>query len=408
MKKLDVLFKGWGQYWVLGRLADDGTHLLFEYTAEALQRNIEFSPRHLQLQPQAFANFPDYQQRLPGLIADALPDGWGLLLMDRLIAQTRLGLGRLSPLDRLAMIGDRAMGALAFEPALDSEPLTLDMNLLQLAKESHQEMHSHDSVALKALMRLGGSPHGARPKALVQFDEHTERISTDESALGEPWLIKFQALNEHKEVCAIEDAYATLARACHLQMPKTQYFDLDGQYAAFGVQRFDRTQGMRVPVHSLAGFLHADFRIPSLDYDTLLRATRLLTQNVQQLELAFERCVFNVIFHNRDDHAKNVAFRMNQQMQWELAPCYDLTFSEGPGGEHQMSIVGEGRAPTKTHLLDLASRNGIGAGQAKHVIERMAACAGRFLEIAGNHAIRKTTTQTIARAIELNRTRMLN
>jgi len=77
MRKIEVLFNGWGESWVLGTLADDGAHLLFEYSAQAVKRGIEFSPRHLKLQAQAYANFPAHQYRLPGLIADALPDGWG-------------------------------------------------------------------------------------------------------------------------------------------------------------------------------------------------------------------------------------------------------------------------------------------------------------------------------------------
>lgn len=408
MKKIEVLFKGWGECWVLGVLAEDGNHLLFEYSAEALRRGIEFSPRHLKLQPQAFSNFPDHQQRLPGLIADALPDGWGMLLMDRLAAQAHLNRRTLSPLDRLGMIGDRAMGALAFQPVNDSSPSAFSMSLLQMATESHHEIRSHDSVALHELMFIGGSPHGVRPKALVQYDASTKKVHPHESNAGEPWLIKFQSLNEHKEVCAIEDVYAALARTCQLEMPQTHYFDLDTQFAGFGVKRFDRVNGMRVPIHSLAGFLHSDFRIPSVDYETLLRATRLLTQSVREVQIAFERCVFNVVFHNRDDHAKNIAFRMNSQMAWELAPCYDLTFSFGPGGEHQMDIVGEGREPTQTHLLKLATRNGLSSTWAKQVIERMAEQAGNFSKLARNHAIRKKTEQVITKTIEASRKRMLD
>lgn len=408
MNKIEVLFQGWGESWVLGALADDGTHLLFEYSDEALVRGIEFSPRHLKLQAQAYQAFPIHQHRLPGLIADALPDGWGMMLMDRLITQMGLDRRKISPLDRLGMIGDRAMGALSFRPAMDIHLPPSELTLLKLAKDAHQEIQGHDSEALKELMLIGGSPHGARPKALVQYDERARTISTLGSAKGEPWMVKFQAQNEHKEVCAIEDVYAGMARACQLDMPPTQYFDLDSQFAGFGVQRFDRFNGLRVPVHTLAGFLNADFRVPSVDYETLLRATRLLTQNEHEVQKAFERCVFNVIFHNRDDHAKNFSFRMNAQMQWELAPCYDLTFNEGPGGEHQMDIRGEGRAPRKKHLLELAANNGLKVAWANQAIERIAQVAGTFSEQAKNQAIRLQTHNKIALAIEANRMRMLD
>lgn len=406
MKKIDVLFGAWGEQWVMGSLADNDTHLLFEYSEQALKRGIEFSPRNLKLRVEAYRDFPQHQQRLPGFIADALPDGWGMLLMDRLIAQMGLDKRQISPLDRLAMMGARTMGALSFRPAMGETLKPAEISLLNLAKEVRQEIAGHDSEALKELMLIGGSPHGARPKALVQYDSANAQVSTLDDATGSPWLIKFQSQNEHKEVCAIEAVYAAMARDCLLDMPSTQYFDLDSATAGFGIERFDRSQGQRVPIHSLAGLLNVDFRIPSVDYETLLRATTFLTQSERELQKAFERCVFNVVFHNRDDHAKNFSYRMNEQMRWELAPCYDLTFNEGTGGEHQMDIRGEGRAPSQKHLLDLANNNGLKPAWAKQVIERITQVAGTFSERAKNHDIRKHTCQMITRSIEANRVRM--
>lgn len=408
MKKIEVIFGAWGERWLLGTLADNGTHLLFEYSAEALRRGIEFSPRNVKLRAEAYRDFPHHQHQLPGLIADALPDGWGMLLMDRLIAQMGLDKRQISPLDRLAILGDRTMGAFTFQPAMGEMLKPTEMSLLNLANEVRQEISGHASDTLKELMLIGGSPHGARPKALVQYDLATAQVSTLDEAPGSPWLIKFQAQNEHKEVCAIEDVYAVMARACLLDMPKTHYFDLDSTTSGFGIERFDRQNGQRIPIHTLAGFLNVDFRIPSVDYETLLRATTFLTQSERELEKAFERCVFNVIFHNRDDHAKNFSFRMNEQMHWELAPCYDLTFNEGPGGEHQMDIRGEGRAPCKKHLIDLAANNGLKVAWANQVIERMTQVAGTFSEQVANHAIRTQTCQLISRTIEANRARMLD
>lgn len=279
---------------------------------------------------------------------------------------------------------------------------------MTLANEVRQEMHGQDSEVLKELMMIGGSPHGARPKALVQYDITLAQVSTLDTGLGSPWLIKFQAQNEHKEVCAIEDVYAELARACQLDIPKTHYFDLDPALAGFGIERFDRKNGYRVPIHSLAGLLNADFRVPSMGYETLLRATTFITRSERELEKAFERCVFNVIFNNRDDHAKNFSFRMNEQMQWELAPCYDLTYNEGPRGEHQMDIMGEGRAPSRTHLIELAERNGLKQKKASQVIDQILQASETFSALAKNHAIRKQTIETIAGAIEKNRRRMMS
>jgi serine/threonine-protein kinase HipA len=189
-------------------------------------------------------------------------------------------------------------------------------------------------------------------------------------------------------------------------MPKTRYFDLGSSFSCFGIERFDRSGGQRVPIHTLAGLLNVDFRVPSVDYDTFLRATSFITRSERELEKAFERCVFNVIFNNRDDHAKNFSYRMNEQMHWELAPCYDLTYNEGPRGEHQMDILGEGRSPSQKHLLELAARNGLKARWATQVIDRISEVAGTFSSLAKNRSIRQKTLKTIARSIEENRIRM--
>lgn len=406
MKKITVLFCGWGEKWPLGTLADNGSALLFEYSAAALARNIEFSPRHLKLRAQAYGDFPAYQFRLPGLIADALPDGWGLRLMDQVLARMGYLPHQISPLDRLAFLGERAMGALAFEPATDVALPADDVALLTLAREVKADVEDQDVAALTQLAVIGGSPQGARPKALVQYDPGSGRISTLPSAAGTPWLVKFPASGEHKEVCAIEALYARLARDCGLDMPRTACFDLGRGLAAFAIERFDRQDGMRVPVHTLAGALHADFRIPSASYQTLLRNTRAMTHSEREVEKAYERCVFNVIFHNRDDHVKNFSYRMDDRFSWRLAPCYDLTFSEGPGGEHQMDIEGEGRYPGKSHLLRLASSNSLDPGRAEAAIARMSAVAAGIGKMARDYPIRPATRKRIAEAVGRNCLRM--
>jgi len=403
MRKLHVRYQGWGEDWLLGTLADDGAELLFEYSPEALAQNLELSPRHLKLRPQAYGGFPDYQHRLPGLMADALPDGWGLLLMDRVFRQRGVSP---TPLDRLAFIGDRAVGALSFVPA-DAEPLPpADLQLLELARASRQVLAGKETDTLLALVRTGGSPQGARPKALVRYDPAGKHISTLPDADGQAWLVKFQAQGEHKEVCAIEDLYAQLARECGLEMPATRYFDLDSRLAGFGVARFDVDDGKRVPVHTLAGLLHADIRVAATDYTTFLRATRMLTRDEREVQKAFARAVFNVVFNNRDDHARNFSYRLGRDRRWRLAPCYDLTFSDGPGGEHQTDVCGEGRRITRAHLLALASQGGIDVAVATATIDRVVGQAVRFGELAPEHPIRRTTVRNIASAIEANRARL--
>lgn len=407
MKKLHIIYAGWGERFLLGRLADDGSQLLFEYSSEALVRGLQLSPIRVPLRAEAYGDFPLYLQRLPGFIADALPDGWGLLLQDRSFRSMGLNPASLSPLDRLAFVGPHAMGALEFEPGNASTLATLDVELLTLATAVQAVLVDEDTALLGQLALMGGSPHGARPKVLVFYDRHSGRMSNLDAQVGEPWLIKFPAQTEHKEVCAIEHVYADLARTCGIRIPDTTFFNVDKNLSAFGIARFDRLQGMRVPVLTLAGLLHADFRIPGiLSYQDLLRATRFVTRDEREVKQAFLRCVFNVVFNNRDDHPKNFSYLLNQQGRWELAPAYDLTYCEGPGGEHQMDICGEGRAPIRRHLLQLAKDSGIHEKEALFCIDTLLQVVKAVPELVAHTVIRKKTAQMLMARIEENAARL--
>ena len=295
-----------------------------------------------------------------------------------------------------------------FEPDDMLVPQKEDVKLLELAKDVQAIIAGKDSIALRQLALMGGSPHGARPKVLVYYEEQTSAMSTMPIAGGLPWIIKFQAQNEHKEVCALEDLYAQLARNCGLDMPATHHFDLDKKLAAFGIARFDVEDGMRVPVHTLAGALHANFRLPSsVDYTTFLRATRMFTRDEREVQKAYERAVFNVVFNNHDDHSKNISFRLGRDRCWRLAPCYDLTFCEGPGGEHQMDVCGEGCNITRAKMLELAKQGGLNMAWAGDVVDRITEQAGHFQQLASIKNIHKATVKLVGSAIEENRKLLL-
>jgi len=66
-----------------------------------------------------------------------------------------------------------------------------------------------------------------------------------------------------------------------------------------------------------------------------LRTTRALTRSEREVEKTFKRRIFNIVFNNRDGHAKNFSYRMNDAFSWKPAPCYDLTYNEGPGGKNE-------------------------------------------------------------------------
>lgn len=399
VRKIDVFYHGWGETWTVGTLARFENETVFEYHAEARARGIELSPVHFPLGPTSFHSFEASSGFIPGFIHDALPDGWGLLLIDRVLRQR--GVEHPDAFDRLRYIGDNAMGALRFVPSEETVTAFPDWTLRTLAEESRRVHAESASRVLAELARIGGSAQGARPKALVQFDPSTGETSNDPSGSGEPWLFKFPGSDEHKEVCAIEALYADVARSVGLDMPTSTYIDLGRSLAAFGVRRFDRVDGLRVPVHSLAGLLQVDFRMPGqISYSEWLKATRRITGSDAEVRRAYVWMLFNVVFHNRDDHAKNFSWRLSQSGVWEVSPAYDLTFSRGPGGEHHLDVLGHGADISRADLLEFANRHDIPHQIAADLIDRTTDGFQFLRENLDRYPIRKATQRTLVRTID--------
>jgi serine/threonine-protein kinase HipA len=389
-KRIDVYYEGWGEHWLWGTLVSTTAiagrpQIVFEYSDEARRRGFELSAFKLPLEGAPLRrDFPAHQLGLPGPVYDALPDGWGMLLMDRLFRRRGLNAARIGPLERLTFIGNSAMGAMSFEPVaperLASEtPIPLEL----LAAEVQEVLSGKGGEFLQTLLLVGGSPQGARPKALVYRDPETGAFTTVAEPGLEAWLMKFPAKEEHPEVCAIEMVYAECLRLCAIQAPATQHFNLPNGLAAFAIRRFDRVEDLRVPMQSLAAFTGADYTSPgALDYVNFLRATQMCTNDMRQKAYAFERAVFNVVFNNRDDHPKNFAYLMSRSGQWKLAPAYDVTFCEGPGGYHQMDVMGEALEIGRAAMLKLAEEAEVSAPVAAGIIECMCEVANQFAVVA--------------------------
>ncbi|MGC3983692.1 MAG: type II toxin-antitoxin system HipA family toxin [Pseudorhodoferax sp.] len=410
--RLHVRYLGWGQDWPLGLLSEVQGRLLFEYSPQAVAQGLAFSPLRVPLPrpgavQQAYSG-PAHFHGLPGFIADSLPDGWGMLLMDRALRKAGRNPQAVSVLERLAIVGHSAIGALAFEPADPLEAERSDtVRIAELAREvqavAADDQERSSSAQLRRLLLLGGSPQGARPKALLRWQRGENRFAPPDAAQGEPWLLKFPARGEHPEVCALEMFYARLARAGGMDMPEAAHFPLGTRHAAFGVRRFDRAPvdagEQRVPLLSLAALLDADHRLPALDYETVLLATARLTGDYRETLKAFERCVFNVLTHNRDDHAKNFAFRMEPDGRWRLSPAFDLSFSHGPGGQHSTSVAGEGATPGRAELLQVAQRGGIKAKDAQSCIDHWLHVLQPQPALLGDLPIRQTTLRSLRAAL---------
>ena len=410
---VNVYYQGFGAKRLVGQLEMDGRRPVFGYDAAWLADGLQLSPIEMPLRAAPYYGSHASSHYLCGLLSDSLPDGWGMLLMDRFFRKVMdKPIGQVNVLDRLAYIGNSAMGALSFEPEHNLSDIvdTSGLTLAKLAAANQTILSGQDSDILAELIVIGGSPQGARPKALVLYDQSNDFITTDltnTNLSATPWLIKFPAQSEHKSVCLIEALYAGMAKQAGLNMPAHHYFDIDSDHAAFGVERFDRMDNQRVHIHTLAGLLNLDFRMPSLDYLQYLRCVRMLTQSQIAVEAAFRHAVFNVIFNNKDDHSKNFSFMMDKVGQWSLAPVYDLAYNSGMNGYHQMDVAGEARHPTRSDLLKLAKLADIKQNKVQAIIEQVSSVAEAFLSVIDNYDIEKELSNQVAYDIKSNIERMV-
>lgn len=365
MKQLQVLLQGNP----VGTLAQDARgQIWFEYHTHWVQHGFALSPMpDFALKQGAFKARNHHFQGLHGVFNDALPDGWGLLLMDRAFKQQ---LGRsphdISPLDRLAYLGQRAMGAMEFEPHLGQNIRTSSaLSLQQLAENAILVQEGSAGEVLQALQIHGGSPGGARPKVTVALNpSHPITLRSGFADLPEGyahWIVKFKTQHTDPDCMGrLELAYAHMAKAAGIAMPPTLLLSAQVKQKTedfFAVQRFDRLGSDKRHVLSLGGMLDASHRLPSLDYTELLKAVHFATRNMQDVEQAFRLMAFNVLAHNKDDHVKNFAFVYNGQA-WQLSPAFDLTFSTGLNNQHTTAIAGEGR-PSLKAIQHVAEQAGV-------------------------------------------------
>ncbi|HEY7766610.1 type II toxin-antitoxin system HipA family toxin [Longimicrobium sp.] len=374
----------------VGRLVPHGRVVAFEYEPAFLETGLQLSPLHLPLRPGVFEAPATPFSGLHGVFNDSLPDGWGLLLMDRAFRQRGITREAITAADRLSYLGRRGMGALTYHPETGPDDDGRAVDLAELAAQSERLLEGSGEEVLPELMRAGGSPGGARPKVVVAYRERDGSIVSGSDEVPEgcrAYIVKFGSREDPPDAGAIELAYAAMARAAGIDVPPARLFETRDGGRFFGAERFDRPDGERRHVHTLAGLLNADYRLPSLDYEGYLRTAWALTNSHGAVKAAFRRMVFNVLAHNRDDHAKNFAFLMQPDGTWELTPAYDLTFSGGPGGEHTMAVAGEGRAPGAREFEQVAARMSIPPRESKQIQDEVAAAVAEWPRFAGEAGV---------------------
>ena len=340
----------------VGRLAIRNGIIYFEFDEEFRQSNLEISPLKLPLQSGVVELPKDPFEGLAGVFNDSLPDGWGRLLFDRMLRSQGVSPSEVSPLDRLAYVGLNGMGALVYAPDQSPNDGSGIIDLDDLAAQTKGILEGESEEVINKLLALNGSSAGARPKALIGLDAERKNIVHGVNQLSdgfEHWIVKFPNTQDGNDSGAIEYVYAVMASKAGIEMPDVHLFPSQKSNGYFSVKRFDRDGNKRLHMHTVSGLIHSNFRFPSLDYEDLLSLTGVLTKDIREVEKMFRLAVFNVMANNRDDHAKNFSFLMNEFGEWKLSPAYDLTFSNGPGGEQSTMVMGEGKNISSKHLIKL-------------------------------------------------------
>ena len=386
----------------VGRLAIRDGVIYFQYDEEFLQANIEISPIKLPLQRGLMALPRDPFEGLAGVFNDSLPDGWGRLLFDRMLRSEGILPSDISPLDRLAYVGLQGMGALIYEP--DQSPDTsnemIDLDILATQTEEVLEGDSEDVIA--ELLALNGSSAGARPKALIAINTDRTKITYGKDQLSddlEHWMVKFPNSEDGKDAGAIEYVYALMAVDAGINMPEVHLFPSQKGNGYFAVKRFDRDGNKRLHMHTVSGLVHNNFRLPNLDYEDLLALTGALTKDIREVEKMFRLAVFNVMAHNRDDHAKNFSFLMNEFGEWKLSPAYDLTFSSGPEGEQSTMVMGAGKNITAKHLKKLGLEAKLSKEFIENVMEQTVSALFKWSEVSKEFGVSQSNRALIQKSL---------
>ena len=337
----------------------------FAYSDEWLQEGFSISPFSFPLEKRVFVPKIDPFEGLFGVFADSLPDGWGRLLVDRLMRKNGLNPHTVGSLERLAIVGNTGMGALTYRPTIPLESVYNELTLDKIAKECERILQTDTSEKLDYLFAKGGSSGGANPKILPRID-------------NEDWIIKFPSSEDSKDVGRQEYDYALCAKECGIEMEEVRLFPSEKTQGYFGTKRFDRVaEGENGKVHmiSAAAILETSHRIPNLDYDILMKLTLQLTKSMEECEKLYRLMCFNVFAHNRDDHSKNFSYiYRDREKRWILSPAYDLTYSNSIGGEHATTVNGNGVDPGMEDLLSVAKKIGIGMAKAKKTAAKIQEC----------------------------------
>jgi serine/threonine-protein kinase HipA len=378
--------KIWGKF--VGAVAWDTDNGLatFEYEPKFKPLNWDLAPLKMPVHENRNRfSFPELQKDkksaydtfkgLPGILADALPDTYGNQMINLWLAQQGRPQDSMNPVEMLCFIGTRGMGALEFEPAVLKENkrtfsiemdslVTTAQKMLDQREAFITNLNKDEEQAVLEILKIGTSAGGARPKALIAWNEKTGEVKSGQTKAPkgfEHWLIKLDGVSDvqlgsSQGYGKVEMAYYTMAKACGIDMMPSRLLEENGR-SHFMTKRFDR-EGSETKHHvqTFCAMKHFDYNlIRSFSYEQLFQCMRELKLTYADAEQMFRRMVFNVIARNCDDHTKNFSFLLRQGGTWELAPAYDLCHAYRPGSEwvsqQALSINGKRKNIAKTDLL---------------------------------------------------------
>ena len=330
----------------------------FQYDTEWLNSGFSISPFSLPLDGRVFIDRKDNFEGLFGVFDDSLPDGWGELLVKRMLAKKGINYEKLNPLTKLSLVGENGLGGLHYEPTQATETGDSRFDLEELASEANDVLNDAEKSVgeLDSLFLLGGSSGGARPKAHICID-------------GEEWIVKFPCRIDPPDAGLLEYEANAAAKRCGLCVNEFRLFPSKNCSGYFGAKRFDRKEGRRVHVISISSLLETTHRVPNLDYVHLFQVVENICADKRDLYEAFARMTFNVLYGNRDDHGKNISFLYDEELKgYRLSPAYDLTRTPDKP-EHEMTVMGN-PTPTEKDLLDLAAYVGLAKGRVGEILDK--------------------------------------
>jgi len=421
----------WGK--TVGAIAwDENTQLgSFEFEPAFIRLNWDLAPVKMPIsRGNTIYSFPELRPKrnseynsfkgIPGILADVLPDKYGNQLIDMWLTQQGRIANSMNPVEMLCFIGARGMGALEFEPAqkpnanktfrveLDSL-VNIAQKMLGKRGDFNTNMAEEDN-AIKEIITIGTSAGGARPKAVIAYNEKTGEVRSGQTLAPkgfEHWLIKLDGVSDIQlggstGYGRVEMAYYLMAKACGINMMPCKLLEENGR-AHFMTRRFDREGGStKHHIQTFCAIKHFDFNeVNSFSYEQLFQTMRELKLNYQEAEEMFRRMVFNVIARNCDDHTKNFSFLLKQGDKWQLAPAYDICHAYRPGSiwvsQHALSINGKRKDINKADLLAFAQN--INVKKAGNIIEEINETVAKWKNFAAEAGVDKDKTNDIGKTL---------